>query len=250
MKGQTSLGRVMVRTLVRIVETRRHARPFEDTSKGGTRNADAVYLYRIAASIVESMRERMLKSIVGDAEMEGRFASMQCERTRTGVNSLDFLFDYFDALFESSPEMRSSTQKHKADDAEEAYVDDLFFERAKAFYFANDDEKKASERYHRALGMFENEAYRACSSGDWSWLFRFFPISSSSYGTWNPTPFISLKKCAPHNCIHLRKCCDINLNGNEVCVYHESICTDYCGPLDDDKRCDLGPPHHESIIAP
>ena len=86
------------------------------------------------------------------------------------------------------------------------------------------------------------------------------PSSSPSYSpNYDPYPPASsgagaiivagIKKCTSKNCLYPRACCDVTQTGHLSCVYHFSLCPDYCGPSDDFKRCDSGPPKGKAFTA-
>jgi len=58
-----------------------------------------------------------------------------------------------------------------------------------------------------------------------------------------------IKKCTLKNCLYPRACCDVTQTGHLSCVYHFSLCPDYCGSSDDFKRCDSGPPKGKEFTA-
>ena len=183
-------------------------------------DVDAQFLYRISSEVVNKMRQRMPREIAlsGDAEAEARFASSQCESTNGGI-SLNFLFDFFDTLLDafnmrayddqvnrmyqinarknttSTPTLNggdstttttnvsSRASENNENKPVEINVEDAFYMRAKSFYLANNEQKKQSEKLHRALGRFEDSPFTACPLSSWTWLFSFFPYSGTIAGT-------------------------------------------------------------------
>ena len=216
----TNLPRTTTTTTTRTLNGREVPVRDENTIVRVRADVDAQFLYRISSEVVNKMRQRMPREIAlsGDAEAEARFASSQCESTNGGI-SLNFLFDFFDTLLDalnmrayddqvnrmyqinarknttSTPTLNggdstttttnvsSRASENNENKPVEINVEDAFYMRAKSFYLANNEQKKQSEKLHRALGRFEDSPFTACPLSSWTWLFSFFPYSGTIAGT-------------------------------------------------------------------